>query len=84
MRRPRLASESMRQVHTQLIDDIDPKQEAAETVRFGLDSIWYDIDLTEKRAEALRHALAKYIAAGRRAGGKTPDRKRKPIRGKVA
>lgn len=72
-----LASECMRQVHTQLIDDLTPTVEASETVRFGCDSIWYDIDLSDKHAADLRKALAKYIEAGRRVGGRAPTKKRK-------
>ncbi len=56
-------------VQVLLIDDIDGK-DADETVRFGLDGIEYEIDLTTKNAQALRDALADYVAAGRRSGGR--------------
>lgn len=42
---------------------------------FALDGTSYEIDLSTERAAALRDALARYIAAGRRAGGKSPGRK---------
>ncbi|GAA4911975.1 Lsr2 family protein [Streptomyces coeruleoprunus] len=48
-----------------LFDDIDGG-EAAETVRFGIDGKWYEIDLNEANAEKLRKALAPYMAAGRK------------------
>jgi Lsr2 len=57
-----------------LVDDLDGG-EAEGTVRFGLDGVEYEIDLSAEHAEALRRALAPFIdsarrspAAGRRAG----------------
>lgn len=52
-----------------LIDDIDGS-EAQESVRFGLDGVDFDIDLSAKHAERLREALAEYVAAARRVGGR--------------
>ncbi|KQO03070.1 hypothetical protein ASF21_01660 [Arthrobacter sp. Leaf234] len=48
-----------------LIDDIDGG-EADETVRFGLDGVQYEIDLSEAHASELREALAAYVGAARR------------------
>jgi hypothetical protein len=48
-----------------LIDDIDGG-EADETVRFGLDGVQYEIDLSEAHASELRGALADYVGAARR------------------
>jgi hypothetical protein len=56
----------------QLTDDLDGKSipdGKGETVRFGLDSQDYEIDLGEKNAKALREVVAKYVEAGRRVGG---------------
>jgi hypothetical protein len=56
----------------QLTDDLDGKaipDGKGETVRFGLDSQDYEIDLGEKNAKALRDVVARYVAAGRRVGG---------------
>lgn len=56
----------------QLTDDLDGKaipDGKGETVRFGLDSQDYEIDLGEKNAKALRDIVAKYVDAGRRVGG---------------
>jgi hypothetical protein len=50
------------------IDDIDGS-EAQGNVRFALDGIEYEIDLSAKHARALRDALAPFVAAARRAGG---------------
>lgn len=52
-----------------LEDDLD-NTEAAETVTFGLDSVSYEIDLSDENAARLRDLLAPYVAAGRRVGGK--------------
>jgi len=52
-----------------LEDDLD-HSEAAETIVFGLDSVSYEIDLSEGNAAKLRDLLAPYVAAGRRMGGK--------------
>jgi hypothetical protein len=50
-----------------LIDDINGGQ-AEETVRFGLDGVNYEIDLSAKNARQLRSAVAKYADAGTRVG----------------
>jgi len=63
-------------VHITLEDDLDGG-DAAETVAFGLDGRSYEIDLNAKNAKALREALARYVAAGRRAGGRTAGAKRR-------
>ncbi|MGI5241528.1 histone-like nucleoid-structuring protein Lsr2 [Dactylosporangium sp. CA-139066] len=47
------------------VDDLDGTP-AAETVRFGLDRVQYEIDLSARHAEQLRDALAPFIGAGRR------------------
>lgn len=52
-----------------LEDDIDGG-EADETVTFGLDGVTYEIDLNASNASALRDALAGYVGAGRRVGGR--------------
>lgn len=56
-----------------LVDDLDGS-DAVETVSFGIDGVQYEIDLSEKNAKALREALAAYVAAGRRAGGRSRRR----------
>lgn len=56
-------------IHVTLVDDLD-QSPADENVNFGLDGINYEIDLSAKNAEALREALAKYIGAARRSGGR--------------
>ncbi|WP_434995574.1 histone-like nucleoid-structuring protein Lsr2 [Arthrobacter sp. Ld5] len=50
-----------------LIDDIDGG-EADETVRFGLDGVQYEIDLSEAHASELRSALSGYVDKARRGG----------------
>jgi uncharacterized membrane protein len=57
-------------IQTLFIDDLDGS--AAEgTVRFGLDSAEYEIDLNTGHAQELRDALARYVEAARRVGGAT-------------
>lgn len=50
-----------------LVDDIDGGP-ADETVRFGIGSQQYEIDLNSKNAVRLRKQLAPFIARGRPAG----------------
>lgn len=59
-----------------LVDDLDGG-EAEDTVRFGLDGVEYEIDLSAEHAEALRAALAPFIGAARR----SPGAGRRPGRG---
>ena len=59
---------------TTLQDDIDGS-DAAETVRFALDGVEWEIDLSERNANRLRNSLSDFTAHGRKVGGK---RGRKP------
>jgi len=56
-------------IRIELIDDLDGST-AAETIKFGIDSTHYDIDLSEKNAAKLRTSLGSFVAAGRRTGGR--------------
>ncbi|MFD6699817.1 MULTISPECIES: Lsr2 family protein [unclassified Microbacterium] len=61
-----------RKVVHQLVDDLDGEVleiGAGEAVTFSLDGTFYEIDLSEKNAAALRDALQPWIAAGRRVAG---------------
>lgn len=53
-----------------LEDDIDGG-EAEVTVKFSLEGVSYEIDLSEKNANKMRDDLAKYTGAGRRLGGRS-------------
>lgn len=53
-------------IHIILEDDVDGGV-AEETVRFGLDGVPYEIDLSAKNAEALRSTLSDWISHARRA-----------------
>jgi hypothetical protein len=55
-------------------DDVDGGK-ADETVRFGLDGATYEIDLSDRNADRLRKALAPFLDAARKTGGR-PTRKR--------
>lgn len=62
-----VGSMARRIVH-QLVDDIDGtvlEIGEGETVLFSIDGVAYEIDLIGDNAEALRTALAPYVAAGR-------------------
>jgi len=72
-----------------LLDDLErvkgKEVEANETVKFSLDGIQYEIDLTEVHAERLRNLLAPYTGAGTRLGrGGVVSQAGKPLaRGKA-
>jgi hypothetical protein len=55
-------------IQTLFVDDIDGS-EAEGTVRFGLDSTEYEIDLSVAHSEELHKALAPYAAHARKVGG---------------
>ena len=57
-----------------LQDDIDGS-DATQTIRFALDGIEYEIDVSDRNANRLRNSLSDFIAHGRRVGGR---RGRKP------
>jgi Lsr2 len=61
-------------VLTTLQDDIDGS-DATQTVRFALDGVEYEIDVSDRNANRLRNSLSEFIAHGRRVGGR---RGRKP------
>ncbi|WP_427016123.1 histone-like nucleoid-structuring protein Lsr2 [Pseudarthrobacter sp. P1] len=56
-------------VEITLVDDVDGNA-ADETVRFALDGVNYEIDLSDSNAAQLRGALESYIGAGRRVTGR--------------
>jgi hypothetical protein len=61
---------AQRQV-TVFIDDVTGVEvEDGQTVTFALDAVQYEIDLSEKNADALRKAFAPYVLKGRRTGGR--------------
>ena len=61
-------------VQTRLVDDLDGS-DAVETVTFRVDGTEYEIDLNDEHAAKLREAFARYVAAGRRAGGSSAPRR---------
>ena len=56
-----------------LVDDLDGS-EASSTVSLGLDSRLYELDLSERNKAKLDKALAPYIAAARKVGGRSVNR----------
>jgi hypothetical protein len=64
-----------------LIDDLDGS-EAEESVKFALDGVSYEIDLSAKNATRLRKELGSYVGSARRVGGRAArGRAAKPVRG---
>lgn len=61
----------VRKVQVLLVDDVDGST-ADETVAFGLDGANYEIDLSADNSTAFREALARYVAAARKAGRTGP------------
>jgi len=54
-----------------LVDDLTGEEaEDITTVEFALDGVTYEIDLDDDNSSKLRDALADYIAAARRTGGR--------------
>jgi hypothetical protein len=49
-----------------VFDDLDHSTDNISTIRFALEGIPYEIDLSDPHLGDLRNALAPYIAAGRR------------------
>jgi len=71
-----------KQIIHKLVDDLDGG-DAEETVKFALDGIQYEIDLSEKNATKLRELFEPYLTAGSkvaRGGGKRPPPRRTPRR----
>ncbi|MBB2945725.1 hypothetical protein FB565_005483 [Actinoplanes lutulentus] len=54
-----------KQIIHKLVDDLD-NGDADETVKFALDGIQYEIDLSEKNAAKLREVFEPYLNAGSR------------------
>jgi hypothetical protein len=69
-----------KQTQVILIDDLDGQRIEGEgkTVTFAHGANTYEIDLTEANARKLQEALAPYIAAARRVGGKRGMSSEKP------
>ena len=56
-------------VWTTLQDDIDGSN-ATQTIRFALDGIEYEIDVSDRNANQLRNSLGDFIAHSRKVGGR--------------
>ena len=61
----------MAQKITVVLDDDLDGGPASETVLFSLDGVAYEIDLNDGNAAGLRDAMAPYVGAGRRTGGRS-------------
>ncbi|WP_446217269.1 histone-like nucleoid-structuring protein Lsr2 [Micromonospora sp. IBHARD004] len=56
-----------KQIIHKLVDDLDGG-DADETVKFALDGVQYEIDLSTSNAEKLRDVFAPYVGAGTKVG----------------
>jgi hypothetical protein len=56
-----------KQIIHKLVDDLDGG-DAEETVKFSLDGVQYEIDLSKKNAGKLRDLFAPYVTAGSKVG----------------
>lgn len=62
-----------RKIVYQIVDDIDGstlEEGVGETVKFGLDGVDYEIDLSDEHAAELRAVLEPYLRVARRVGGR--------------
>ncbi|MBV7708073.1 Lsr2 family protein [Nocardia nova] len=57
-----------KKVIVELVDDYDGKSKADETVRFGIDGVEYEIDLSLKNAGKLRAVFEPWTEPARRVG----------------
>jgi hypothetical protein len=60
-------------VTTHLIDDLTGDtiaEDTGKTVQFSFDGGYYEIDLTDDNADALREAFSDYVAAARKVTGR--------------
>jgi hypothetical protein len=58
-----------RRVVVEKLDDLDGSP-ATRTVRFGLEGVDYELDLSEENAQELTHWLQDYISHARRVSGR--------------
>lgn len=61
----------VQRITTELVDDLDGnliKGGRGGTIKFGLDGVVYEIDLSERNKRNLDKVLAPYLAAARRVG----------------
>ncbi|MGN2638908.1 histone-like nucleoid-structuring protein Lsr2 [Nocardia takedensis] len=61
-------------VIVELVDDLDGLSVAEQTVRFAVDGVVYEIDLSSVHAQDLRAAFACWIVHARRTAGRSPRR----------
>jgi hypothetical protein len=64
-----------RKVVEQLVDDLDGGK-AVEAVRFSYQGVDYEIDLSARNAKAMDKAVAPYVSAARRVGGRRAGSRR--------
>lgn len=77
----RSGSNMAKRVTVTAIDDTDGESLADETVRFMLDGVTYEIDLSAKNAKKLRERVQPWIRASRRVSGRKRSRSVRSAKG---
>ncbi|MGV9676455.1 histone-like nucleoid-structuring protein Lsr2 [Nocardia sp. NPDC003482] len=57
-----------KKVTVELVDDYDGKSKAEETIRFAIDGVEYEIDLSTLNAGKLRETLEPWVKPARKVG----------------
>ncbi|MFD7541269.1 MULTISPECIES: Lsr2 family protein [unclassified Streptomyces] len=60
-----------------VVSDLSGKPDA-DTVTFGLDGTWYQVDLTPEERKALQDALKAYLGVSRKAAAAAPKKRQVP------
>lgn len=63
-----------KKVTVTLVDDVDGKTAADESVEFAIDGITYEIDLSSKNADKLRDQLSAWVEHARKVSGRRRGR----------
>lgn len=64
-----------KQVTVNMVDDLDGKTPADETIEFSLDGTSYEIDLSTKNADKLRKDFTVWIDSARKVSGRFKGRR---------
>ncbi|WP_440446556.1 histone-like nucleoid-structuring protein Lsr2 [Nocardia amamiensis] len=66
-----------RKVVVEVVDDFDGTSFAEETVRFAIDGVAYEMDLSAPNAAELRAVLQPWVSHARKVGGRRPRGKKR-------
>ena len=60
----------MKKIVTTIVDDLDGSTDGAKTVELTFEGVQYEVDLSAANQKALSDALARYLNAARKTGGR--------------